>query len=138
MIAALSQYSRIKGHEIVIVFDGWKSGGHRETVVKTGGIKIIYSRLGEKADAVIKKAIAGGRKEWIVVTSDRDIASSAWASGSVPVPSDIFLTALESAGRTAAGDYNRLEEDDFSGAGKGNPRMLSKKQKALKRVLNKL
>lgn len=103
----------------------------------TGGVRVIYSRLGEKADSVIKKIIAGGGKEWIVISSDRDIVSFAWSSGSVPVSSDVFMAAVENAGSTPAGDYEALEEEDV-GHKKGNPRMLSKKQKALSRVLNKL
>ena len=34
----------------------------------TGGITVVYSRIGDKADAVIKRTISSDRREWIVVT----------------------------------------------------------------------
>ena len=42
-----------------------------------GGVAIIYSRLGEKADEVIKRLVAAGSEEILVVTSDREIATFA-------------------------------------------------------------
>jgi predicted RNA-binding protein with PIN domain len=79
LIRLLSGYKKVKDHDITLVFDGWKSGDRREVSVKTAGIRIIYSRLGETADAVIKRMIQTDKKEWIVVSSDRDIASYAWS-----------------------------------------------------------
>jgi predicted RNA-binding protein with PIN domain len=56
-----------------------------------GGIKVIYSRIGEKADSVIKRVISCKKCGWIVVTSDRDIADHAWATGSTPISGWDFL-----------------------------------------------
>jgi len=120
------------------VFDGWKTGSHREEHAVTGGIRVIYSRLGDRADDVIRKIISQERKEWIVITSDREISSHAWAEGSVPVSSDDFRQRL---------GQNNVNEDEICGSphdeeenrqGKGNPRQPSKKEKALMRVLRKL
>ena len=72
-----------------------ETGEAQEKQSVTGGIRIIYSRIGEKADSVIKRIISYDRCEWIVVTSDRDIANHAWASGSIPVAAGGFLKALE-------------------------------------------
>ncbi len=142
LILLLSEYRKLKSHDITVVFDGWKSGGSREEAVKTGGISVIYSRLGEKADYVIKRIIAREKKEWIVVSSDRDIAAFAWASGCIAVPSDRFMAAIDRVGSNLKGEYEFLYEDDYDGQGtrhgKGNPRMLSKKEKALARALKKL
>ena len=79
MIRLLSEYRKMRVHDITVVFDGWKSGGPREETLKTGSITVIYSRLGENADYVIKRIISRDKREWIVVTSDRDIAAFAWA-----------------------------------------------------------
>jgi predicted RNA-binding protein with PIN domain len=140
LIRLLSEYRKLKGHEITVVFDGWKSGGSREETLKTGGIAVIYSRLGENADYVIKRIISRDKREWIVVTSDRDIATFAWANGCVALPSGRFRDVIEKAGSSLTGEYEPLDEDEASGArrGKGNPRTLSKKEKALMRVLRKL
>lgn len=136
LINSLIEYRKGKSHEITVVFDGWKTGEARESRFVIGGIKVIYSRIGEKADSVIKRIISSERKEWIVVTSDREIAGHAWASGSVPVPAEDFLKATE---RKMSSFSDEEDEEDYDEPRrKGNPRKPSKKEKALKRALSKL
>jgi len=98
---------------------------------------VVYSRIGEKADAVIKRIISSVKQQWIVVSSDRDIANYAWASGSIPAKAEDFLRSLE---RTEISFSNSEQEDDedFRPQRKGNPRKLSKKDKAIARALSKL
>lgn len=138
LIRQLAEYRRKKGHDITVVFDGWKSGGNEEMHMTVGGMRIIYSRLAEKADAVIKRLITTHQKEWIVVSSDRDIAAHAWSRGSVPVPAEEFEKALGRMEQAAAGDYDLIEESDEETPRRGNPRKLSRKDKALMRALAKL
>lgn len=104
----------------------------------TGGIKVIYSRLGEKADSVIKRIISREKREWIVISSDRDIMAYAWSCGSVPVSSEKFQSIIEKTGESFTGEYELLDEDDHIVHRKGNPRKLSRKEKALMRVIRKL
>jgi len=138
LIESLIEYRKRRGHDITVVFDGWKTGGAQENHFVVGGIRVIYSRLGEKADSVVKRIISSDKREWIVVTSDRDVASHAWSSGSVPITSEDFLNALEKT-RT---EKEVLYEDDDEGytkpGRKGSSRKLSKKDRAIKRVLSKL
>ena len=103
-------------------------------------MKVIFSRLGEKADSVIKRIISAERREWIVVSSDREVADHAWATDCVPVPSEVFLRFLESGGTSSGPSPSEEEGDDrqLERQRKGNPRMLSKKEKAMNRVLGKL
>jgi len=103
----------------------------------TGGIKVIYSRIGEKADFVIKRIISSDRREWIVVTSDRDIVNHAWALGSIPVSAEDFLKAIEK-GIPSYLDEKENGEEYIKPQRKGNPRRLSKKEKALRKALSKL
>jgi predicted RNA-binding protein with PIN domain len=142
LIQRLIEYKKLKGHDITVVFDGWKSGGHREERTVTGGIAVIYSRLAEKADSVIKKIISSGNKDWIVVTSDRDIMAHAWSCGSVPVPSERFMERLEQgichSGHNTRDDSGADDEEDEETSRAGSPRRLSKKDKALLRALGKL
>jgi predicted RNA-binding protein with PIN domain len=152
----LINYRKIKAHDITVVFDGYKSGG-AEHVSVSGGVRIIYSRLGEKADDVIKRIISSDRKEeWIVVSNDRDIAKHAWSVHSIPVPSEEFLdiisrqaeqivkqTNLPVLGQTEKETVDGLahkdfEEDEYAHVSKGNPYQLSKKDKAIRRALGKL
>ncbi len=120
-----------------------------------GGVRIIYSRLGERADDVIKRIISQERREWIVVSSDREIMHHAWSVGAVPVPSPVFYGIVERQVKRrgvpadspeeeggADGSLFRAaddsEDEEGPGARKGNPHQLSKKEKAVRKVLGKL
>jgi len=145
LIAALVGYRKIMDHEITVVFDGYKSGMASQSVSYKGNVKVVYSRLGERADDVIKKTVSQERREWIVVTADRDIVDHAWSVGSVPVPPDKFMDIVTRQ-RPETGDglvvesdaYDKDEDSEEERPRHGNPHMLSKKEKALRRVLGKL
>ena len=134
------EYLKRKGHDITVVFDGWKSGGSAENHSVVGGVRIIYSRIGEKADAVIKRVILSDKREWIVVSSDRDIAAHAWSTGSVPIASETFMQLLERS-VSQYQEADEIEDDEGYGIGisrKGSPFRPSKKEKAMQRALDKL
>ena len=90
LIQKLHGYAKTKGHDITLVFDGWKNGQHKETITKLGWLKIIYSKLGENADSVIKKILSSATKQWIVVSSDREISDFADSKNFTAVASDEF------------------------------------------------
>lgn len=72
------------------------------------------------------------------MTSDRDIANHAWASGSVPVSGEEFLRIFEKPVLSYP-DMEEYEENEYQKPRKkGSPRNLSKKEKAIRRALNKL
>jgi predicted RNA-binding protein with PIN domain len=150
LIESLILYRKRKGHEITLVFDGWKTGEGSEAKNVIGRIRVIYSRIGEKADSVIKRIISSEKHQWIVVTSDRDIIHHAWSSGAIPITSEQFLPLLE---KTTSEqflpllekthihpfeEYEDEEEEYMQPRQKGNPRKLSKKQKSVLRALKKL
>lgn len=124
----------------MLVFDGWKSGKGGEVSSVKGGVNVIFSGLGEKADSVIKRIISAERREWIVVSSDREIAAHAWATDSIPVPSEAFLPLLESGGASPGLPPSEEERGDAEPEGqrKGNSRKLSRKEKMMNRALGKL
>ena len=99
---------------------------------------VIYSRLGEKADSVIERIITSEKKQWIVITSDRDIADYAWANESVAISSEEFTNILDKSGRLTSDNLKPLEENEYELHKKGSPRKLSRKEKAKKRALSKL
>jgi predicted RNA-binding protein with PIN domain len=140
LIESLIEYRKKKGHDITVVFDGWKTGGALENHSVIGGIRVIYSRLGEKADFVIRRIISSEKRGWIVVTSDRDIATHAWTSGAVPISSEDFMNAMEKRHIEKKVLYEGENEDEeyVKPSRKGSPRKLSKKEKAIKKVLSKL
>jgi predicted RNA-binding protein with PIN domain len=82
LIDQLARYKRLKGHSITVIFDGWQQGrlaGHRE---RSKGIEVIFSKVGEKADDVLKRLAAEKKDGVLIVTSDREVASYAEKKGS--------------------------------------------------------
>lgn len=134
----LSSFGKTRGHDITVVFDGWKSGGQKEQRSTIGGVMVVFSRLGEKADSVIKRILEEDRRHMIVVSSDGEVASHAWSKGSVPVPSEIFMEFLEGKRRAFDGRKDEDGEDMRERRIKGRRRTPSKKEKALRRALGRL
>lgn len=141
----LIDYKKIKGHNIIIVFDGHKSGAFTEKVSVIGGIKVIYTRLGISADDLIKRIISEDKREWIVVSDDKDIVSYSWSKNSIPISSEIFFEIASREVRHPLGIANKadnkdlFEDEDLSQTNKkGNPFRLSKRQKAIRKALSKL
>ena len=138
-IENLYSYKRLKGHDITVVFDGWKSGYPVEKREVINGIKVIFSRMGEKADEVIKKMVKNGDFS-TVVTSDRDVANFVLRHGAVVISSGEFEESLMLAEISAL--KGESEEDDFevtlTTKKKGNPRRLSKAERKKMQRLRKL
>ena len=133
-IKQLVEYKKIKGHDITVVFDAHGGTSKTDTSSVTGGIRVIFSAINKKADDVIKEILKKDRSTmYIVISSDREIVKAAWASSSVPVPSDVFLKKLEEA----LGLSEEYDEDDEPYTLK-KKRQLSKKQKAILRAVRKL
>ena len=136
LIRSLAGYRKLRGHRITVVFDGWLGGSPTEERDRAGGVEIIYSRLGEKADEVIKRLLAKGDEEILVVTSDREIATFAVRRGKTAIASPAFDELLErsAAGSSAEdtpGEGNPDDDDDRTGMKrKGPSRRLSKQKRA--------
>ena len=97
LIDQLAQYKRLKGHSITVVFDGWQQGrlaGHRE---RSRGIEVIFSKVGEKADDVLKRLAAEKKGGILIVTSDREVASFAEKKGSNVISAADFAEKMEIA-----------------------------------------
>lgn len=143
LIKELGRYSVRKGHDITLVFDGWKDGRASETTTRTAGIKVIYSRIGESADLVIKKILRERERPWIVVSSDREISDFAFGKECVAVTSrefeDKLFATLHSAGQIEPPCCDDPHEEDAPIVRqKGNPRRASKRLRKKLRALEKL
>ncbi len=145
LLSQLAEYRKGREHDITVVFDGYRNGMATQQVSYKEDITVIYTRLGEKADDVIKKMISREHREWLVVTADRDIVNHAWSSGSVPVVPDKFMGIISRACNAGAEDVSVVSENsededdqDEDRDHKGNPYKPSKKVKALRRALSKL
>ena len=131
LVDLLAKYKRIKHHKITVVFDGTNAvsfSGHRDYI---NGIEIKFSRFGESADTVIKKIAAGEKEKALVVSSDRDVADSAYLSGAAVIDSIEFEKKLEMA---AYSDGFSVDGEDEGGwipttKKKGPSRKLPKKKR---------
>lgn len=144
LIRFLIPYKQTRGHRITVVFDGWKEGSPTETRDREGGITIIYSRQGEKADEVIKRLAAASGEEITVVTSDRDIASFVERRGGTAVSSHDFETIVALKSHAMARNGTTVpegKEDDDTPQDvrkKGPAKRLSRREKIYQRRVGKL
>ncbi len=77
LVAWLDAWGKKRSHHLTVVFDGWQAGGLRESRDRYGGVHIIYSRRGERADEVIKRLLDRERHRALLVSSDGELL--AWA-----------------------------------------------------------
>lgn len=142
LVNEVAAYQTRTGHSLTTVFDGWRNGRDDETRQQVGNVTVVFSRYGEKADAVIERLAREIGDTCIVVTSDRDLRRSVESSGAVAVYVGEFLAKM----RTDP-DPLDLEEDagDFEpvprgrdARKKGNPRRLSKAERVRRERLAKL
>jgi predicted RNA-binding protein with PIN domain len=136
LVQHLASYRKNKGHDITVVFDGWRSGSIDEVQQKRDGICIVYSRLGEKADSVIVRLARKQGAGCVVVTSDREIRSAIERFGAAALYAGEFGEMLRTPGEPfddQEPDYSQQRTPK-----KGNPRRLSKKERRRREKLNKL
>lgn len=145
LLEALIGYNKANSHRITVVFDGWRDGSPHEEQYRSDGIEIVYSRRGEPADDVIKRMTRQVDREILVVTSDRDIASSVTKAGGVALSSTQFELKLleERSCKPDPGDYLDNEEDEeveavITTRKKGPARKLSRRERKMRQVLKKL
>jgi predicted RNA-binding protein with PIN domain len=122
---------------MTVVFDGWQGGWNTEKRERKKGIEVIFSRLGEKADEVIKRLIKEKGPGAIVITSDREVSKYAERMAVAVIPSDLFKERMERSGSTIEkGFTEEVEEKGLKR--KGPSRRLSKKERRRRSVLKKL
>ena len=131
LIDILAAYKKMKRHSITVVFDGTSAPQFSPNRDQQKGIKIIFSRIGESADEVIKRMARHEREKALVVSSDRDVVDSAAALGAATISSTHFESKLAMAGDTEAVGAGRDEYEGWqpSTKKKGPSKRLSKKQR---------
>jgi predicted RNA-binding protein with PIN domain len=136
LIDQLSAYQKLKPCGVTVVFDGWQQGWRTETREKKKGVEVVFSKLGEKADEVIKRLVKEKGSGTIVITSDRDVARFAQRMDVPVIPSEQFREKLEE-GPSDMVEENP-EEEERGIKKKGPSRRLSKKEKKAKAASRKL
>lgn len=136
LIDRLSTYQKLKHREVTVVFDGWQEGWSKETREKRKGIEVIFSKLGEKADEVIKRLVKEKGSGAVVITSDRDVARFAQRMDVAVIPSDQFREKLEE--RSSPMREESPEEEESRMKKKGPSKRLSKREKKTRAASKKL
>lgn len=146
LCALLVRIARQSGDTFTVVFDGAQAGGRAGG---GAGVAVIFSSARESADTVLARM---AREGGAVVSNDREVRRAGERAGAVVVTTDQFLQRLDQARPAAPGPPGEApaldmpgfavkdEDDDPSPAGprKGNPRRLSKKDRAARRALGRL
>lgn len=138
LIEQLSAYQKLKPCGITVVFDGWQGGWSTEKKERKGGIEIIFSRLEEKADEVIKRLAKEKGSGAIVITSDRDVARFAERMAVSVISSEQFREKLEVSANKFEDIFEEEEEEEKGIKKKGLSWRLSKKEKRARAALKKL
>ena len=137
LVQDLTHYHEIKRYPIIVVFDGWGSDDSQPSEQNHGGVRVIFSRHGEKADAVIKRLALKLKSGCVVVSSDREVARYAEANDAVAVPSGEFDRRLRAALQRGS-DQEEEEHESVPGDKRGNPHRLSKVERKRQRKLGRL
>jgi predicted RNA-binding protein with PIN domain len=136
LCALLVDVARASADTFTVVFDGTQAGGR---VGGGSGVSVIFSSARESADRVLARM---AREGGAVVSNDREVRRAAERAGAIVVTTDQFLARFDQARRLpleAAADLGGGGEDEPPrGPRKGNPRRLSKKDRAAQRALGRL
>ena len=102
LIVILQEFYRIERRQLEVYFDGapTSQAGTR----KLGAVNAHFVRLGETADNAIRsrlKKLGRSAKNWIVVSSDRQVQAEARAAHAEVLSSESFAKMLEQARNSA-------------------------------------
>ncbi|WP_043807804.1 NYN domain-containing protein [Desulfatibacillum aliphaticivorans] len=135
----LAMYKKAKAHKITVVFDAQYAPEYETRNDTIKGIRIKYSPHGRLADSVIKNMARKEKERAIVVSSDRDVAESAQASGAAAVSSQEFQSRLIEAMYFAQeADAPRSKERRIDTRKKGPGFRSKKKRRKTKAKAQKL
>lgn len=139
LIGNLARYKTLRGHPITVIFDGWKGGDCKESHDRVSGIRVIYSRLGETADEVIKRIVREEGERAVVITADSDIASFALKENAAVIPPHEFEEKMAVALYCDAKGLESEDEDyNSTTKRKGAARRPSRTQRRCQGKLKKL
>ena len=102
LVAILQEFARLKRQQVEVYFDGAPVGlaGTR----KLGTVRAHFVPLGQTADSAIRKRLNQMEKDaanWIVVSSDREVQSSARVVRAQYVSAEDFVNTIRTAHRSA-------------------------------------
>ena len=109
LVAILGEFARLKRQQVEVYFDGAPIG--YDGTRKLGTVRAHFIRLGQSADSAIRARLNRMEKDarnWIVVSSDREVQSAARVAHAQFISSEEFVKSLreshKSAPRTGVND----------------------------------
>ncbi|MCS6897091.1 MAG: NYN domain-containing protein [Nitrospira sp.] len=136
LLEMLAAYRHRKRYDITVVFDGWQHDRPVEQHDRYGGVQVVYSKRGEKADQVIQRLVRHYGPDCALVTSDREIIRVAHVHGAFVLEAREFAAKLQGTLSGVGGPMPHKEldsgDDDRPGRGstkRGNPRKLPKAER---------
>ncbi|MEN9562215.1 MAG: hypothetical protein RIR73_459 [Chloroflexota bacterium] len=108
LVRLLQDFARIRRQQVEVYFDGAPAG--QAGMRKLGRIKAHFVRLGQSADAAIRKRLETMGKEaknWVVVSSDHEVQSAAKIHQAGFIRSEEFVRQIRSAFTT---DTKKINE----------------------------
>jgi predicted RNA-binding protein with PIN domain len=90
--------AKVGKYDITIVYDGWLHGSASQSTTRSRGVRVVFSRQGERADEVIKRLIDASNGTAIVVSNDNEVRAYALgASCAVAGPDSLIKPARPAA-----------------------------------------
>ena len=142
LIRRLSLYKQSRSIPMTVIFDGWKQGSLSRSRTTQRGIRVVFSRIGQKADDVIVQMAREMGEKAMVVTSDRQVQLEVERHHATVIPSEDFELKMEMASYV---NQKGIVSDDSSDRTetkgtrkKGPSRRLPKNVRKAKRRLERL
>jgi predicted RNA-binding protein with PIN domain len=134
LLALVAAAARGGRDRFPVIFDGAPNHGRPAA---GGQVETLFSRPPDNADDVLVRLARQGREGAVVVTSDRAVADAARRAGCPVVRAEDFVSALTSSDGGVADD-GEAERDGDRDTRRGNPRRLSRDERASRRALDRL
>ena len=96
LVALLQEFCRLEHRQVEVFFDG--APAHQSGPRKLGSVTAHFVRLGTTADDAIRsrlKRLGKSAKNWIVVSSDRQVQADARTAHADVISSDSFAAMLK-------------------------------------------
>jgi predicted RNA-binding protein with PIN domain len=138
LLARLAAYRRLKPHPITVVFDGAGAPEGTPERDRVLGVRVVYSRRGETADAVIARMARQEGQKAVVVTSDHGLARAVEAAGATVLDSLEFASRVAMAAALGDGEPDTEPERRVSTRKKGQGRRLPKRLRQTLKKASKL
>ena len=98
LVSILQEFARLKRREVEVYFDGAPTG--HAGMRSFGAVKAHFIRAGQSADSAIRARLnkmGKAAKNWIVVSSDREVQSAARVNHADFISSETFVKELKAA-----------------------------------------